>query len=78
MSKFDELYKAVLKESKNETSVKKDAQGNKKYYLHSDDVKKNFKYTGELLRTDYGCYWIDENDDETEFVVKSDGEVVKA
>lgn len=74
MNNFDEPYKAVP--SKSETRMERDAHGNNRYYLHSDSVKKNFKYTGKFLRENYDCCWIDE--DETEFIIKDDEEVVKA
>lgn len=71
---LEEAYSKILKE---EYSSRTDSEGIKRYYIHDDNVEIGSKYTGELLRVDFGCDWIDEEDDNTYFIIKDDFEVVK-
>ena len=70
---FTKLINSILKE---EYSSRTDSEGIKRYYIHDDNIEIGSKYTGELLR-DFGCDWIDEEDDNTYFIIKDDFEVVK-
>jgi len=70
--KFDNLINSLLNEG---TRTETLPNGEKKHYI---DSGYNDIYTGEVLRADFGCDWIGEEDDETEFIVKYDGEVVRA
>ena len=71
---FNKLINSILKE---DYSSRTDSEGIKRYYIRDDNVEIGSKYTGELLRGDFGCDWIDEEDDNTYFIIKDDGEVVK-
>jgi hypothetical protein len=71
---FNKLINSILKE---DYSVEIDPDGNKRYYILDANIKKGCRYTGEILMLDFGCDWIEEEDENTYFIIKDDKEVVK-
>jgi len=71
---FNKLINIYLKE---DYSVEIDPDGDKRYYILDANIKKGCRYTGEVLMAEFGCDWIEEEDENTYFIIKDDKEVVK-